>query len=103
MAIQGVLNSIRDKNDLLYAQLSSGYVGSFIRTSSPNTPPAYLTVRGYTDEIAAVAASGPWEPVTTADGPLKLLDATSITAPFQDQPQCDFLGYGIKYYVNGGS
>lgn len=98
-----MLNSIRDENDLIFAQLTSGYVGNFIRQSNPNTPTGWLKARGYTRELAAVEASGSWEAVSGAEGPIKLLDATSRTAPFQDPEQCSFLGYGIQYYVNGGA
>jgi len=33
---------------------------------------------------------------------MKLIDVTSKTDNFQDIPQCEYLGYSINYYVNGG-
>jgi len=59
-------------------------------------------VRGYTNTTTQVALSGPWDPVQNNNGPMKLLDAVSRTDNFQDLPQCEFLGYSINYFVNGG-
>ncbi|CAC9890348.1 unnamed protein product [Aureobasidium pullulans] len=83
-------------------QLESGYFASFVRSLDPNPPANYLQVRGYTNTTQGVQQSGPWQPVTSDQGPMKLLDFPSVTADFQDLPQCAFLNYPISYYVNGG-
>ncbi|THX67076.1 carboxylesterase family protein-like protein [Aureobasidium pullulans] len=98
----GNLNPLRDANDLKSVQLESGYFASFVRSLDPNPPANYLQVRGYTNTTQGVQQSGPWQPVTSDQGPMKLLDFPSVTADFQDLPQCAFLNYPISYYVNGG-
>lgn len=120
MTLQGNLNPLRDANDLKSVQLESGYFASFVRSLDPNPPANYLQVRGYTNTTQGVQQSGPWQPVTSDQGPMKLLDFPSVTADFQDLPQvslrvdlgfprskltisqCAFLKYPISYYVNGG-
>ncbi|KAI5264010.1 carboxylesterase family protein-like protein [Aureobasidium subglaciale] len=98
----GNLNPLRDANDLKSVQLESGYFAAFVRTLDPNPPAKYLQVLGYTNTTQGVKQSGPWQPVTSDQGPMKLLDFPSLTATFQDLPQCAFLKYPITYYVNGG-
>ncbi|THX84027.1 carboxylesterase family protein-like protein [Aureobasidium pullulans] len=98
----GNLNPLRDANDLKSVQLESGYFASFVRSLDPNPPANYLQIRGYTNTTQGVQQSGPWQPVTSDQGPMKLLDFPSVTADFQDLPQCAFLNYPISYYVNGG-
>ncbi|KAH0363543.1 hypothetical protein KCU65_g7378, partial [Aureobasidium melanogenum] len=74
------------------------------RTSlvNPNPPASYVQVRGYTNTTQGIKESGPWQPVANAQGPMKLLDFPSLTADFQDLPQCAFLNYSINYYIDGG-
>lgn len=99
---QGNLNPLRDPNDLKSVQLTSAYFAQFVKTLNPNPVARYLQIRGYTNTTAGVAASGPWEPVSSDTGPMKLLDVVSKTATFQDLPQCAFLNYSINYYLEGG-
>ncbi|KAI4742692.1 carboxylesterase family protein-like protein [Aureobasidium sp. EXF-12298] len=98
----GNLQPLRDANDLKSVQLESGYFAAFVRTLDPNPPANYLQVRGYTNTTQGVKQSGPWLPVANDQGPMKLLDFPSVTADFQDLPQCAFLKYPISYYINGG-
>ncbi|KAH0281186.1 carboxylesterase family protein-like protein, partial [Aureobasidium melanogenum] len=98
----GNLNPLRDANDLKSVQLESGYFAAFVRSLDPNPPASYLQVRGYTNTTQGVKESGPWQPVANAKGPMKLLDFPSLTADFQDLPQCAFLNYSISYYIDGG-
>ncbi|KAG9950961.1 carboxylesterase family protein-like protein, partial [Aureobasidium melanogenum] len=98
----GNLNPLRDANDLKSVQLESGYFAAFVRSLDPNPPASYLQVRGYTNTTQGVKESGPWQPVANAKGPMKLLDFPSLTADFQDLPQCAFLNYSINYYIDGG-
>jgi len=58
-----------------------------VRSLDPNPPLDYLKARGYTNTTAAVQQSGPWEPVSSDEGPMKLLDFVSVTTNFQDLPQ----------------
>ncbi|KAK3043976.1 hypothetical protein LTS18_002514, partial [Coniosporium uncinatum] len=83
----GNLNPLRDAQDLKSVQLTTSYFGSFVRSLDPNPPLDYLRVRGYTNTTAGVQQSGPWEPVSSDKGPMKLLDFVSVTAEFQDLPQ----------------
>ncbi|GKT48772.1 cholinesterase [Colletotrichum spaethianum] len=94
------LYTIRDDNDLRSVQLSSAYFASFVRELQPNPEATYLSVRGYTDSIAGVAASDAWEPVSGLEGPIKRLDVVSKTDTFQDREQCNFLNYSVSYYIN---
>lgn len=93
---------LRDAKDLTSTQLTSAYFAEFVRSLQPNPEQSYLAIRGYTNTTKGVQASGPWEPVAGAQGPMKLLDFVSRTDEFQDLPQCAFLNYSIGYYVNGG-
>ncbi|KAK2036809.1 carboxylesterase family protein [Colletotrichum somersetense] len=96
------LYTVRNDNDLKSVQLSSAYFASFVRELQPNPGDEYLSVRGYTDTSSGVAASGPWEPVSGLDGPIKRLDVVSKTDTFQDVEQCSFLNYSVSYYIDGG-
>ncbi|KAK1962025.1 alpha/beta-hydrolase [Colletotrichum sublineola] len=96
------LYTTRNENDLRSVQLSSAYFASFVRELQPNPGAAYLSVRGYTNTSAGVAASGPWQPVSGLEGPIKRLDVVSRTDTFQDVEQCSFLNYSITYYIDGG-
>ena len=98
MSLQGTLTTLRDTNDLASIQLSTGYFASFVRDSDPNPDAAYLQARGYNITVAAIAASGMWEPVANSTGPLRIMDVNATTATFQDLDQCAFLNYSISYY-----
>ncbi|GAB7345152.1 hypothetical protein MBLNU457_3541t2 [Dothideomycetes sp. NU457] len=99
----GNLYPLRDANDLISEQLTTSYFASFVRELQPNTEASRLAVLGYTNTTRQVALSGPWEEVQNNNGPMKLLDTVSLTDNFQDIPQCEFLGYSINYFVNGGT
>ncbi|KAF2157472.1 carboxylesterase family protein-like protein [Myriangium duriaei CBS 260.36] len=99
----GNLYPLRDANDLTSVQRSTAYFGSFVRELQPNPETGYLKARNYQSVLQGVQASGPWEPVANANGPMKLLDVVSRTANFQDLQQCKFLNYSISYYLDGGA
>ncbi|MCJ1291316.1 hypothetical protein MMC34_002859 [Xylographa carneopallida] len=98
----GNLYPLRDSLDLYSIQLESGYFAEFVKSGQPNPPLSYLQARQYDITIKGIAASGPWNPVTNAQGQMKLLDFPSLSSNFQDLPQCAFLNYSIKYYLAGG-
>lgn len=98
----GNLATPRDANDLYSIQLVTGYFAEFVKSGQPNPSEAYLTVRGYTTTLAAVEATGPWEPIGSDQGPIRLLDYPPTETIFQDLPQCAFLNYSISYYLEGG-
>jgi carboxylesterase type B len=101
----GTLNRIREPQDLWSAQLVSSYFAAFIRGGDPNPSLKYLDARGYDKIIEGVKTYGQWGQIDatrkTGDE-IRLLDWPSKSAPFQDVPQCDWLGYPLDYYLNGG-
>lgn len=94
------LDTLRDANDLYSVQVSTAYFGSFVRTGNPNPSQKYLDVRGYTKVIQNVQSTGPWNPITNAEGSIKLIDFPAVSAGFQDLEQCQFLNYSISYYLD---
>jgi hypothetical protein len=84
----------RDWNDLVLSQVSVDMWTSFARTFDPNPSPLFLAARGFTNTTAALRQSGSWAEVTTsAKTPLRVFDAPSWNSPWQDQTQCNLLGY----------
>jgi len=98
----GNLYPLRDSIDLYSIQLESGYFAEFVKSGQPNPSLSYLQARQYDITIKGIDASGPWNPVTNAQGQMKLLDFPSLSSDFQDLPQCAFLNYSISYYLTGG-
>lgn len=98
----GNLNPLRDADDLYSTQVTAGYFAEFVKSGQPNPSEAYLKVRGYDITLAANQKTGPWLPVSSDKGPMKLLDYPSYTADFQELEQCKFLNYSITYYLDGG-
>lgn len=96
----GNLVTLRDPDDLYSVQLVSGYFAEFVRSGQPNPNPNYLSVRGYTETLRAIQQTGPWNPVSGADGPIRHFDYPGYAGPFVDVPQCKFLNYSLEYYVN---
>ncbi|EXJ67648.1 esterase/lipase [Cladophialophora psammophila CBS 110553] len=90
---------LRDANDLYSVQLVSAYFAEFVRSGQPNPPIPYLQARGYTKTLQGVQASGPWEKVSNATGPIKHLDYPAASGVFVDLPQCAWLNYSISYYL----
>lgn len=99
----GNLNRIREPEDLWSVQLSSGYFASFVRSGQPNPDPEYLKVRGYDRTTEGVKQAGTWEAVNGETGPIRALDWPSSEKEFQDVEQCEWLGYGLDYYLEGGA
>lgn len=98
----GTLSTIRAPEDLYSVQLVSGYFASFVKSGQPNPDPDYLRVRGYSTTIDGVRKSGQWQEVKGKQGPIKHLDYPSSSGAFVDTKQCDWLGYGLDYYLKGG-
>lgn len=96
----GNLGSLRDANDLYSIQLESGYFAEFVKSGQPNPSIQYLQTRGYTKSLQAVEQTGPWNPIQGTQGPIRLLDYPSVSAPFQDVPQCTWLNYTLSYYLD---
>ncbi|KAI4698555.1 hypothetical protein J4E81_005778 [Alternaria sp. BMP 2799] len=101
----GVLNRIREPEDLWSVQLTTSYFASFIRNGDPNPSLKYLDVRGYYKVLEGVTKYGQWMQVdaTKKSGDeIRLLDWPSKSAGYTDVEQCDWLGYPLDYYLNGG-
>ncbi|KAF2193760.1 alpha/beta-hydrolase [Zopfia rhizophila CBS 207.26] len=98
----GTIGVPRDEKDLWSVQLVSGYFAEFVRTGQPNPDPEYLRVRGYEKSIEAVRKTGPWEEVSGKRGPVRFFDYPGSRSGFVDVEQCEWLGYGLNYYLNGG-
>ena len=89
----------RDAADLYYQQVVLGYYGAFIRTGVPVPPASLLAVRGYSTVAQALQESGPWQKITSQDGPVHLFDFPGSNTNFIDTEQCAFLNYSITYYT----
>ena len=98
----GTLSTIRVPEDLYSVQLAVAYFAAFVRGGDPNPNVGYLKVRGYDTVIEGVRQSGEWREVDGKAGPIRLLDYPSKQNGFVDVPQCDWLGYGLDYYLKGG-
>jgi carboxylesterase type B len=96
----GNLGTLRDANDLYSIQLESGYFAEFVKSGQPNPEDGYLQTRGYTKTLEAVKKTGSWTQITSDKGPMRLLDYPSVSATFQDLPQCKYLNYSISYYLD---
>lgn len=96
----GNLDTLRDAADLFSIQVGSAYFGSFVRTGNPNPSEAYLKVRGYTEVTQNAQNTGPWDPVMSAQGSMKLIDFPAKSSGFLDLEQCQFLNYSISYYLD---
>lgn len=93
----------RDANDLPSQQLSTAYFAEFIRSGQPNPSEVYLTTRKYTTALQGYKRSGPWEMVSSDQGPTKRMDwPVAMTSTFVDLAQCAYLNYSISYYLTGG-
>ncbi|CAK7237587.1 hypothetical protein SBRCBS47491_010031 [Sporothrix bragantina] len=91
----------RDDGDQPFSQFIVDSFASFARTYSPNPDTAFLKARGFTNTIDMLKTSGSWKPSTKSGGPsVRLLDwPISSDTAFREQPQCDSLGLGLKYYL----
>ncbi|EIW80191.1 cholinesterase [Coniophora puteana RWD-64-598 SS2] len=92
----------RDDADWTLSQVAVDYWTSFARTFDPNPDPAYMVARGYENSAAAMSAAGPWDAVSaTGEGgtDLMLLDIPLKASTWLETEQCDYLGYGIDYYL----
>jgi carboxylesterase type B len=101
----GVLNRIREPEDLWSIQLTTSYFAAFIRGGDPNPSLKYLDVRGYDKVIEGVTKYGQWMQVDATKkmgDEIRLLDWPSKSAGYTDVEQCDWLGYPLDYYLNGG-
>jgi hypothetical protein len=95
---------VREDKDIWFGQVMSGYWGEFVRSGQPNPCEEYLGIRGYHKMLEAVQASGEWkavEPDTTENyGQVMLLDyPVSSRTGWLDVEQCNFLNYGLDYYL----
>jgi hypothetical protein len=93
---------VRDPADLYSIEMTSSYFSSFIRSGQPNTPETYLETRGYTTVIQGTQEAGPWNEISSEEGPIQHLDWPGFSAPFKEVPQCAFLNYSINYFLEAG-
>ncbi|KAF1956945.1 alpha/beta-hydrolase [Byssothecium circinans] len=99
----GTLPRIREPADLYAVQLISSYFASFVKSGDPNPDLKYLKVRGYERVAEAVRGTGSWGEVRAKrDGEVRLLDWPGKRDKFVDVEQCEWLGYGLDYYLKGG-
>ncbi|KAL8420055.1 hypothetical protein RB594_002999 [Gaeumannomyces avenae] len=91
----------RDDVDLPFAQLVLDSFVSFARSYDPNPDPAFLAARGYTGTLSQVQSSGRWQPSTAAGLTMRVLDWPPYQSQFRELAQCDSLGLGLNYYING--
>lgn len=84
----------RDWNDLVLSQVSVDVWGSFARTFNPTPSAAFLAARGYSNTTAALRQVGAWDSITpSTKTPLRLFDVPLSNSAWQEQAQCDLLGY----------
>ncbi|KAF2739666.1 acetylcholinesterase precursor [Polyplosphaeria fusca] len=102
--IFGVLPVLRDAEDLYTTQLVAGYFGAFARNGDPNPDLEYLRVRGYERMVEAVEETGEWGAVGEGEGEdeIRVFDWPGSKGEFVDVEQCEWLGYGLDYYLKGG-
>jgi len=98
----GTLSNPRNADDLDAERLITGYFASFVRTGDPNPDMGFLQVRGYAGTSEAVRETGRWEQVGGKAGPIRHLDWPGKEGMFVDTAQCEWLGYGLDYYFDGG-
>jgi len=82
----------RDAHDITFAQLIVDYWTSFARNLDPNPSVDYLRARGYWSSLAAIEASGSWQPLNATNPEMMLLQPESFMAPLPDEAQCAVLG-----------
>ncbi|KAF8890281.1 Alpha/Beta hydrolase protein [Gymnopilus junonius] len=95
------LKPFRDWNDLIMSQVSVDIWTSFARTFNPTPAAEYLTARGYTNTTAFLQTkhAGDWQPVTpTNKQPLRIMDVPFSLSAWQEEEQCDLLGYPFNLY-----
>ncbi|KAG4026683.1 hypothetical protein MFRU_038g00870 [Monilinia fructicola] len=94
----------RDAEDLWSMELSVSYFGAFVRTGNPNPEDGFLKSRGYETVQKGIKEVGKWNEVGVGgkNGSMMLIDWPGEAKEFADLEQCDWLGYGVDYYVNGG-
>ncbi|KAF2742736.1 acetylcholinesterase precursor [Sporormia fimetaria CBS 119925] len=101
----GNIPYLRNADDLWSMQLSTSYFGAFVRNGDPNPDLRYLDQRGYGKVVEGVRKNGRWEAVdekARGGDEVRLLDWPSRSVGFVDVQQCEWLGYPLKYYLEGG-
>lgn len=98
----GTLAKIRDPEDLFYEQLTTSYFASFARSGNPNPERGNLQVRGYGRVAEEIGRMGTWEDVSGKGREVRFLDWPSRSESYVDVEQCEWLGYGLDYYLKGG-
>ena len=100
-----LFRSIREPEDLWSAQLVSSYFAAFVRSGDPNPELRYLEQRGYDRVIEGVRKYGRWGEVSAtrrSGDEVRLLDWPSRSTEWVDVEQCEWLGYPLEYYLEGG-
>ncbi|PVH92213.1 acetylcholinesterase precursor [Periconia macrospinosa] len=96
---------VREDEDLWSVQLVSSYFASFVRSADPNPEVGLLEARGYEKVREGVERSGRWGEVGVGgedEGEVRLLDWPGRRSGWVDVEQCEWLGYGLDYYLKGG-
>ncbi|CAK7199063.1 hypothetical protein SEUCBS139899_001731 [Sporothrix eucalyptigena] len=91
----------RDDGDQPFSQFVLDNFAAFARTYSPNPDTDFLKARGFNNTLSMLQTSGTWTASTKSGGTsVRLLNwPASSNAEFREQPQCDSLGLGLKYYL----
>ncbi|KLU89343.1 crystal protein [Magnaporthiopsis poae ATCC 64411] len=92
---------LRDDADLSFMQLVLDSFVSFARSYDPNPDLAFLTARGYASTLRQVQSSARWQASTAAGLTMRVLDWPPRQGPFRELAQCESLGLGLNYYING--
>ncbi|CAI6315103.1 unnamed protein product [Periconia digitata] len=101
---------MRDEEDLWSVQLVSSLFASFVRAGDPNPGERELRVRGYERVLEGVRRAGRWRGVGESGEEeeeeghvVRLLDWPGGSRGWVDVEQCEWLGYGLRYYLDGGA
>lgn len=100
--VLGTLARPRNADDLDAQRLITGYFAAFVRTGDPNPEEGFLRAKGYVGMAEVVRERGRWEEVGGREGPVRVLDWPGREGGFVDTAQCEWLGYGLDYYFEGG-
>jgi hypothetical protein len=90
---------VRDPQDLYSIQLAGAFYANFVREGNPNPSQGYLQARGYDTVVQGIKNGGNWPEISSATGPIRILDWPGQVTNFVDLDQCRWLNYSIEYYL----
>ncbi|KAJ4291794.1 hypothetical protein N0V90_009689 [Kalmusia sp. IMI 367209] len=90
----------RDQEDVPFSQYLLDSWTAFGRTKDPNPELGFLHARGFTNTSATVKKSVPWEPTSTRELELRVLDVQPRDEGFRELKQCEVLDLPLDYYTD---